>query len=42
MFDACREELRERLDVPVEREERWRDGIVVIGHVRVLREFDGG
>ncbi|MGC2372751.1 MAG: hypothetical protein WA484_02640 [Solirubrobacteraceae bacterium] len=42
MFDACREELREWFDGSVGREERWPDGIVVVSHVRIVSEFDGG
>ena len=42
MFDARREEPRERLDVPVGREERRCYSIVVVGHVAIPCELDGG
>jgi hypothetical protein len=42
VFYARREELREWLDVPIGRQERRRDGIIVVGHIRILSEFDSG
>ncbi len=41
VFDARREEPRERLDVSVGREERRCYSIVVDDHVAIPREFDG-
>ncbi len=42
MFDPRGEQLRERPDVAIRREECWCDGIVVVGHVFVISEFDSG